>query len=70
MQDRRRDMDSVKRYAEWRSNLPNEGRPAGRFYQFGWMEGPVIELELGYRGAAYFLPASSSGTFHDLSMSK
>ena len=70
MDKRRRDLDSVRRLAEWATNVENEGEWVGRRTGTRYGMGPVVELELGYRGAAYFLSAPSSGVWHDLAMSK
>lgn len=58
---RRRDLDSVQRFAEWLTFVENEGEWFSRTTGQRIGRGPVVELELGYRGAAYFLPADRRG---------
>lgn len=53
MIDRRRnDLHTIRVLAEWDTLVENEHG-----------HGPLIELELGYRAAAYYLPASSCGSW-------
>lgn len=61
-----KDLATIKRLAEW---IEPWGRRWG--VKSGvWQSGPVIELELGDRAAAYFIHSPSAGTFRDLAMSK
>lgn len=61
MDKRRRDLDTVKRLAEWTTLVENEGEWLSRSTGQRLGMGPVIELELSYRTASYFLNAPSSG---------
>lgn len=63
MDKRRRDLDSVKRLAEWATNVENEGEWFSRSTGQRFGLGPVVELELGYRSASYFLHAPSAGSW-------
>lgn len=63
MSDRRKlRLHTLQRYADWLTSAENEGpgwrsgvAPHGHYAIAG---GPIVELELGYRAAAYVLGAS------------
>lgn len=63
MDKRKRDLDSVKRYAHWLTQVENEGEWITRNNWCHSVIGSVVELELGYRSASYFLNAPSCGSW-------
>lgn len=59
MDRRRHELDTLRRFARWDTAAPVFGDWVRREGGFGWSDGPVVELELGYRAAAVLIGGRS-----------